>query len=652
MKKNFLLLFLLLLLSKGFSQVGIGTVLPDSSAQLDIVSDNKGLLIPRVSLEDTKDQKTITAGNVNSLLVFNTASINDVSPGFYYWYSGKWIRLGDAFNAELITKGKDGVGVISSVNNGDGTFSLLYSDGKVFTSDDLRGPKGDAGVVGVEGMAGTSGVPGIPGSGLPGAPGAGITIVTNDDGVWVYNPTDGTWTNINGLKGDKGDKGDAGVVGVEGMAGTSGVPGIPGSGLPGAPGEGITIVTNDDGVWVYNPAEGTWTNINGLKGDKGDPGVGGVTTAGSDILITGSGTASEPYVVNAVNNNWKLLGNSGTDPNVNFLGTTDRKDLVFKANNTRSGFVDVYSYNLGYGYNILSGASKTYYGVFLGFEAGKNIASGAQPRNYYSNYIGYQSGLGSKDVYSSSLIGSFSGRESSRVTSSLVVGDYSGYGLLDITESNIIGGGVAAYGVSIDKSNVFGYNAGVRCREVHLSNFIGSKTGSDASSVALSNFIGDHAGFNARFVNHCSFIGDYAGYDVTGTDYSNFIGTNAGYGSVDSNSIFIGTNAGRVGSYTALEGSSSILIGNNTSHGGFADSIGLGTGAVNTAERQLMINNIDLVEITGVGAIKVPSGTAGDRPEVPIFGQIRYNTTLGRGEMYVEDVNGDGVKGDFGWRPI
>ena len=30
---------------------------------------------------------------------------------------------------------------------------------------------------------------------------------------------------------------------------------------------------------------------------------------------------------------WKLLGNGGTDPNVNVLGTTDNKTVVFRANN-------------------------------------------------------------------------------------------------------------------------------------------------------------------------------------------------------------------------------------------------------------------------------------------------------------------------------
>ena len=52
------------------------------------------------------------------------------------------------------------------------------------------------------------------------------------------------------------------------------------------------------------------------------------------------------------------------------------------------------------------------------------------------------------------------------------------------------------------------------------------------------------------------------------------------------------------------------------------------------------------------GAIQLPSGTNGERPATPAFGQMRYNTDLGRAEVYVEDVNGDGTKGDTGWRAL
>ena len=62
-----------------YSQVGIGIITPDKSAQLDVVATDKGILIPRVALTSSTDKSTIKAGNVNSLLVFNTNNQNDIT---------------------------------------------------------------------------------------------------------------------------------------------------------------------------------------------------------------------------------------------------------------------------------------------------------------------------------------------------------------------------------------------------------------------------------------------------------------------------------------------------------------------------------------------------------------------------------------------
>ncbi|MEO6176427.1 MAG: hypothetical protein ABIP27_14845 [Flavobacterium circumlabens] len=92
MKKK-LLLPLLLFPFIAFSQLGIGTVLPNTSSQLDVVATDKGVLIPRVALTGTTDNATISNGNVNSLLVFNTAITTDIVPGYYYWFNNKWNKL-------------------------------------------------------------------------------------------------------------------------------------------------------------------------------------------------------------------------------------------------------------------------------------------------------------------------------------------------------------------------------------------------------------------------------------------------------------------------------------------------------------------------------------------------------------------------------
>lgn len=74
------------------AQVGVGTFTPDASAELEVKSSTKGVLIPRVQLVSTTAATPITAP-AQSLKVYNTATAGDVKPGFYYWEAGKWNRL-------------------------------------------------------------------------------------------------------------------------------------------------------------------------------------------------------------------------------------------------------------------------------------------------------------------------------------------------------------------------------------------------------------------------------------------------------------------------------------------------------------------------------------------------------------------------------
>ena len=87
MKK--VILFLGLLASPTFAQVGIGTTIPNGA--LDVTATTDGLLMPRVALVNTTTATVVTP--TISELVYNTATAGDVTPGFYYWDGGKWIRL-------------------------------------------------------------------------------------------------------------------------------------------------------------------------------------------------------------------------------------------------------------------------------------------------------------------------------------------------------------------------------------------------------------------------------------------------------------------------------------------------------------------------------------------------------------------------------
>lgn len=83
----------LFVLTTTSAQVGIGTADPNASAQLEVLSTDKGVLIPRLQLTSTLDNTAITNGNVESLLIYNTATVSDVTTGFYYWTGSRWERI-------------------------------------------------------------------------------------------------------------------------------------------------------------------------------------------------------------------------------------------------------------------------------------------------------------------------------------------------------------------------------------------------------------------------------------------------------------------------------------------------------------------------------------------------------------------------------
>src|SRR5699024_2360541 len=95
------LVLLLLCAFTARGQEGFGTDKPSKAVVIEMKSMHKGLLIPRVALEQLDQFSPIggadgaNAEKTNSLLIFNTADQNDVSPGYYYWSSEeeKWHRL-------------------------------------------------------------------------------------------------------------------------------------------------------------------------------------------------------------------------------------------------------------------------------------------------------------------------------------------------------------------------------------------------------------------------------------------------------------------------------------------------------------------------------------------------------------------------------
>ncbi len=94
------LVFTITLLTMNFmsAQVGIGTTVIQNGVELQIESNNRGLLIPRVALTTTLLAAPVGPAPIaTGILVYNTATsgigITGVTPGFYYWSGTEWTAL-------------------------------------------------------------------------------------------------------------------------------------------------------------------------------------------------------------------------------------------------------------------------------------------------------------------------------------------------------------------------------------------------------------------------------------------------------------------------------------------------------------------------------------------------------------------------------
>lgn len=88
MRKIFFLLLSILSFTSLFSQsVGIGANTPNASAQLDISSTTKGLLIPRM----TTAQRTAIVSPANGLMVYDTSL-----SGFYFYNGSAWTAVSNS----------------------------------------------------------------------------------------------------------------------------------------------------------------------------------------------------------------------------------------------------------------------------------------------------------------------------------------------------------------------------------------------------------------------------------------------------------------------------------------------------------------------------------------------------------------------------
>jgi hypothetical protein len=110
-----------------FSQVGIGTINPASSAELDVTSTTKGFLPPRM----TATQRAAISLPAAGLMVYQS----DGTSGLYYYTGSAWVYIINASGSTLpVANG--GTGVTTST----GTGSVVLSNSPALTTPALGTP--------------------------------------------------------------------------------------------------------------------------------------------------------------------------------------------------------------------------------------------------------------------------------------------------------------------------------------------------------------------------------------------------------------------------------------------------------------------------------------------------------------------------------
>ncbi|HUM32019.1 MAG TPA: hypothetical protein PLQ08_03615 [Bacteroidales bacterium] len=274
--------------SQGVAINNLGTN-PDASAMLDVSSTNSGVLIPRM----TQAQRDAISNPATGLVIYQTNN----NPGFYYYDGSNWVRL--SVQGESLT----GNGTATRIAFWNGTNSLSSNANLYWDNTNSRLGVGTA------------------------TPAHTIDVAFNGTNRVARFRNTANSANAHGvLISTTRTANDAYILNLD------------------ANGSSRMYVRSDGnvGLGTTSPAAQLHTTgtvrfgnyTSGIYGaflrtnNTGDLSITNFTGNASDVLL-GNGSF-EP-----VNNlAWRTTGNSGTDPNINFIGTTDNQDFVIKTNNT------------------------------------------------------------------------------------------------------------------------------------------------------------------------------------------------------------------------------------------------------------------------------------------------------------------------------
>lgn len=137
-----------------FGQVGVQTDNPDPSSVLDVVSTDKGVLVPRIILTADLSNPDPVTNPATGLLIFNGGA--NQTAGFYFWNGAAWEALGGSTSADgaWMIEGNDGLSAEGNYLGTNDSVDLVISTvaterlrvndkGQVIIGSDVSGADSD-----------------------------------------------------------------------------------------------------------------------------------------------------------------------------------------------------------------------------------------------------------------------------------------------------------------------------------------------------------------------------------------------------------------------------------------------------------------------------------------------------------------------------
>ena len=288
---------------------------------------------------------------------------------------------------------------------------------------------------------------------------------------------------------------------------------------------------------------------------------------------------------------WLLNGNTNTNSSINFLGTLDNNDLIFRRNNIFSGKIS--SSNTAFGVNAFSNTSSSgLRSVAIGVNTLKvNTSGNDNVALGYGALENNTTGIQNTAIGTSSLSLNSSGGYNVAIGYESLTRNTTGILNTAIGVSSLYNNSSGRFNVAIGKSSMERNSSGISNTSVGYNSLYNNQTGNENVSIGKSSLERNINGSNNIAIGSSSL------YNNQSTSYLIAIGTDSQTNNLSgSRNVSMGYQS----LFANSGGSDNIAIGYRSFYlGDYMNSISLGSNTVITADNQVRIGNSSTTSIGG-----------------------------------------------------